>query len=540
MKKIYIVYIFILFCAFSCLEDVNMPEERQNADTPILTTKERPDTITYNSVILSAGIESANGYKITARGFIYALDNSLKEGRDSISLPLGMQEGLGDFDVELKDLLPDKQYYYVAFATNNKGTQYSKLLNFKTSPKTPILKTGDPENVHGGTALIPGTISSIGAAPVEECGICFSLSSSLPEYEADSVILSSVTGNKFAVFLTELAGSQTYYVRAYAKNSYGVGYGEVITFKTPDIWESVAVFGGKGRISYTTFTIANNFYVAAGEDANSYLLNDMWEYNPGSNTWTSKTNVPSNSRKALSSFVIGNKGYIGLGISAFMPNLSDIYPYQQNKNEWNNDIAFQGQARAYACAFSLNNNGYIVGGRITEYEREYRTLSDAWKYEYTGSTWVWKSIKPFPVPIHEGISFVSGDKAFVGLGVCSKTGGDEYYNSIRRYDPESDSWEKVTTVPDDFNYRNGGVTGVTVVENRAYIIDGNNSIWVLNLENFQWSKKSEMPVPTSDSDNQCMFSYKNESKNEYEIFVGLNHLKTYFYKYRPSWDNPVK
>ncbi len=540
MKKIYILYIFILFCAFSCLDGVNMSDERQNADLPQLITEEVPDKVTFYSATLSASIESANGYEITARGFIYGSDNTLKGNRDSISVPLETN-GIGDFSLELEGLLPHTEYYYVAFATNGKGTQYSKILKFKTWSETPTLETEDPKNIQDGNALISGLIISIGAAPVEECGICFSTTSENPIYDTDSTIVSSNLNTEFSIPLDKLAGSQSYYIRAYAKNSYGIAYGTTKILQTPNIWEKMADFGGKGRMAYTTFVISDYFYVAAGEDENSYFLNDLWVYNPASNTWTSKSLIPPYSRKAPSSFVIGHKGYIGLGISGSNPNLSDFYFYQPNRNEWLNiEKSFPGQAREYSSSFSLNNCGYIIGGQFTDGLLEYKSLSDAWKYENTNDTWNWKSITPFPVPIHEALTFVYNNKAFVGLGSSSKPGSYTYYDKIWMYNPDADSWNVVATVPGEFNYKNGGITGATVVDDYAYIIDGNNRIWTLNLNNYEWSKKSEMTIPKAYSDNQCMFAYKNESKNEHEIFVGLNHLSTYFYKYRPYWDNPVK
>ncbi len=559
MKKIYIFYFIIILCAFSCLEDVNMPGERQNVDFPILTITEKPDTITSNSVTLSADIESANGYEITARGFIYALDASMKEGRDSISTPFETEGELGLFKFEIKELSPQTKYYYMAFATNKKGTQYSKVLNFITWPEIPILETGEPKDINNGNAVIPGIITSIGEAPIEEYGICYSLTSLTPVYEVDNTDSVPVKGNNFEVHLSKLAGGKTYNVRAYARNSYGIAYGETKFLKTPEIWERVADFGeidgipvGKGRIAYTKFTISNYFYVAAGEDANSYFLDDVWEYNPNTDVWSRKANILGfRPRKAPSSFVIGNRGYTGFGISGNESNLSDIYTYQQSKNEWNNiEKAFPGMAREYACSFSLNNSGYIVGGRVTDENRNNTTLSDVWRYEFSGNTWGWHSMSDFPIPIQEGLSFSYQNKAFIGLGVIQLPIGADtvsYYDKIWMYNQGSNLWTIVSTVPADFNYKGkpedsikGGVTGVTVVENNAYIIDRNNQIWSFNLDSYEWSKKSEMPIPSSYSDNQCMFSYKNESKNEYEIFVGLNRLSKYFYKYRPSWDNPVK
>ena len=43
------------------------------------------------------------------------------------------------------------------------------------------------------------------------------------------------------------------------------------------------------------------------------LLNDFWQYDPGTDAWTQKASFPGVPREAPVSFAIGNYGYAGLG-----------------------------------------------------------------------------------------------------------------------------------------------------------------------------------------------------------------------------------
>ena len=44
-----------------------------------------------------------------------------------------------------------------------------------------------------------------------------------------------------------------------------------------------------------------------------FRLNDFWEYNPSTNTWTKKADFGGVGRVAAVGFSIGSKGYLGTG-----------------------------------------------------------------------------------------------------------------------------------------------------------------------------------------------------------------------------------
>jgi hypothetical protein len=94
----------------------------------------------------------------------------------------------------------------------------------------PILSTNEISAITRNTASGGGSILENGGALVTERGVCWSTSSA-PTI-SDSHTVNGTGSGGFTSNLTGLAANTTYYVRAYATNSAGTGYGTEISFKT--------------------------------------------------------------------------------------------------------------------------------------------------------------------------------------------------------------------------------------------------------------------------------------------------------------------
>jgi streptogramin lyase len=79
-----------------------------------------------------------------------------------------------------------------------------------------------------------GTVTSVGTASITANGVVYSTSNKVPTLDdnktTDPIIRFSYT---YTSNITGLTPGVTYYLRAYATNAYGTGYGDVITFTTP-------------------------------------------------------------------------------------------------------------------------------------------------------------------------------------------------------------------------------------------------------------------------------------------------------------------
>jgi hypothetical protein len=104
--------------------------------------------------------------------------------------------------------------------------------NNNTTPTAhePVLTTTDVSNITFTTVSCGGNISSDAGFTVSARGVCWSTGTT-PTI-ADSKTNDGTGAGSFTSAITGLSQSTTYYVRAYATNSEGTGYGSAISFTT--------------------------------------------------------------------------------------------------------------------------------------------------------------------------------------------------------------------------------------------------------------------------------------------------------------------
>jgi uncharacterized protein (TIGR02145 family) len=97
----------------------------------------------------------------------------------------------------------------------------------------PILNTAAITNVTTTSAISGGKIADNGSGTIAQQGICWSTAEN-PTIN-DSKTSDGVSSSGFVSNLSGLTPNTTYYVRAYASNNVGTGYGNLVTFKTNQI-----------------------------------------------------------------------------------------------------------------------------------------------------------------------------------------------------------------------------------------------------------------------------------------------------------------
>lgn len=140
------------------------------------------------------------------------------------------QNTTATYNVTLSSLIYATKYYARAYATNAGGTIYGEEVNFTTLPVIPTLTTAAITLITGNSATGGGNVTVSGGAEVTARGICFGLNH-LPTV-ADTKTSDAKGIGAFVSALTNLKGNKTYYVRAYATNSAGTGYGPEVAFTT--------------------------------------------------------------------------------------------------------------------------------------------------------------------------------------------------------------------------------------------------------------------------------------------------------------------
>ncbi len=184
-------------------------------------------SISYTTATVEANVTSDGGADVIERGVCYSTSKNPTISNEVVQYG----KGIGKFSVSLKDLIAGKTYYVRAYAKNKKGVAYGSSLSFTTLEYgLPIVETLAVTNISFASATVGGSVVSDGGLNVIARGICYSLNEN-PTIN-DRYIVSGDGLGKFTINLEGLTDETTYYIRAYAKNSNGIAYGEQISFTT--------------------------------------------------------------------------------------------------------------------------------------------------------------------------------------------------------------------------------------------------------------------------------------------------------------------
>lgn len=196
------------------------------AVTPTLTTA-NISSPTRTTAVSGGNITSNGGAAVTARGVCW----STSTGPVATGSHTSDGTGNGTFTSNMTGLTPGTTYYVRAFATNIAGTAYGNEVFFTTSPVlVPTLTTTGVTGIALTTAVSGGSISDENGGAVTARGVCWNTSGNPTISDPRS---SDGTGSgNFTSNLTGLAAGTVYYVRAYATNSAGTGYGSQVRFST--------------------------------------------------------------------------------------------------------------------------------------------------------------------------------------------------------------------------------------------------------------------------------------------------------------------
>lgn len=137
--------------------------------------------------------------------------------------------GTASFSSIITGLTSGNTYYVRAYAQNEVGIAYGQVESFQSSA-APTISTVAVSGISWDVATSGGENISDNGSSIVSKGVQWSTSSSFATIEG-STNDGSGTAN-FVSSLTGLSETTTYYVRAYATNAVGTGYGQTETFQT--------------------------------------------------------------------------------------------------------------------------------------------------------------------------------------------------------------------------------------------------------------------------------------------------------------------
>ncbi len=241
MKRIYVVITMLCALLFAC---------KPETEKPTVVTKSVEDVTETTAKVVGEVVEDG-GAEVSERGVCWN-----KEGDPGIKNHRTINgTGLGTFAADITDMKPNTTYYVRAYATNEKGTSYGKVMNFKTKeyeepenpeepeepenpeepedpivPELPVVTTSEVIDITLNSAICGGEVIFDGNSEVIYRGVCWSIEQN-PTTEDDKTIDGDGIGI-YTSILSDLSQNTTYYIRAYAVNEVGTSYGEEICFTT--------------------------------------------------------------------------------------------------------------------------------------------------------------------------------------------------------------------------------------------------------------------------------------------------------------------
>jgi uncharacterized protein (TIGR02145 family) len=264
-----------------------------------LTGVPRVTTSTVNSITDTTAVSGGNvtsngGLTVSGRGVCWSTSPvpAISDSHTSNGT------GTGVFTSSITGLLPNTTYYVRAYATNSKGTGYGSQISFSTSASVPKVTTAAITGITESSAVGGGSVTSDGGLTVTARGICWS-TSHVPTVSDSKTQDGSGIGS-FTSYLNGLDDMTTYYVRAYATNTAGTGYGEEISFTTTNAIGSLTDIRD-GQI-YATVKIDEGWWMAENmnyaDSGSVYYGNDSLQYADTYGrlyTWTAMMNGKASS-----------------------------------------------------------------------------------------------------------------------------------------------------------------------------------------------------------------------------------------------------
>lgn len=178
-------------------------------------------------VIECKGKVSSDGKShVFQKGFCFS-ENPHPTVADNV---VNLGSGIGEFSTTLQGLKLNTIYYVRAFAINSVGVAYGEEISLKTLDGSPTVEIEEITNITSNNASIKANAISDGGFFITERGFCYSISPN-PTMQNTSTSCGANTG-EFSSTLQNLYPNTLYYIRAFAKNSAGIGYSEQRTFTT--------------------------------------------------------------------------------------------------------------------------------------------------------------------------------------------------------------------------------------------------------------------------------------------------------------------
>jgi N-acetylneuraminic acid mutarotase len=221
-----------------------------------------------------------------------------------------------------------------------------------------------------------------------------------------------------------------------------IGYKELTTYSPEtDSWGDRPAYPGGTIYAGIALGFDTLAIVGLGGNQSGALSNQLWSYDPATRGWKKLANFPGSRRVYPFYFRLGSKAYVGAGVtyvSGEPQYLNDLWEYDLVTNTWTERASYPGKGRVGIAAFAIGDRAFAgIGDDGVNFHQdlyEYDPVQDVW----TQRANVVSDIRSFPQTI------ALGDKAYMIGGEQAHL---EFTKAVVRYDPATDSWEALPIFP---------------------------------------------------------------------------------------------
>lgn len=217
--------------------------------------------ITKEGEIVTESDGSDNKNEIKSIGFAYSTSNKAPTVDDQTIEMSGIPIGIFNANITVSS---SSTCFVRAYVKTDLGVSYGETITVSNSGKVPAVTTSGIADVLNTSAIVTVNLTNP-QGTVSERGVIISATDSEPKFSSSSSSYSSASvsgGDTGSVNVTieGLTPDTVYYVRAYAKNSDGYGYGEVYSIRTlaNDVTLYISYMYNNKRITTETVSTYKN------------------------------------------------------------------------------------------------------------------------------------------------------------------------------------------------------------------------------------------------------------------------------------------
>lgn len=282
-------------------------------------------------------------------------------------------------------------------------------------------------------------------------------------------------------------------------------YQDTDEYHSSDSWTSKTSMPSPGRKAAGAAGINGYGYVFGGYNVNSGdpHLGDTDEYNQAGDSWTSKEDLPwPFTRSQFTTFVTYDKAYIcggyAGGASAPSPEINrEVDAYDPNTG-WHTRMDMNNHV-ARTAGGTMSRKGIVCGGQIPG-EGFSTQLTD--EYDATADSWTAKTDMPTPARNRHAAAVISVTRpATTASGTSTERmfiagGRDSSFNYLQDTDSYSSGWTSRTDLPSPARSYLAG----TEISEKGYVFGGYSGSYLQDNDEYDfdgdsWTSKDSMSSP---------------------------------------------